>query len=496
MINLIGQQFGNYRLIRQLGKGGFGEVYLGRHIHIQRDAAIKLLLNLEQDEIEQFRQEAQIIAKLTHSRIVTIFDYDVAGDTPFIVMQYAEHGTLRGRYQRGTQVPLAEVVKYITQAAEGLQFAHDHQVVHRDIKPENMLLGPGGELLLSDFGIAVMWSGTRSIGTQDASGTLAYMPAEQILKHPRPASDQYALAITAYEWLSGARPMSESRMGLGIIQMQYPAVKAPLLQQLVPHLPQKVDDVLQRALSSDWQERFSTIREFAQELERAANPGSRPFQASYETQPDTQATMPTSLSLAPNLLPSPRLPQTLGYATIAPPPPPESYMAAPRQPAFAYPSPMVSFTPLIPAQSSLLRQTLALLGKILSIIGMIIGVFIALFGFLGIFAAFGDTSGAFVDVSLGGLLAFFGILVFFIARMRRSPIPITKARKVESTIGWLIGIIIILFSIGTIIALNLYPKNSYGYNFGRGDLIAFNVFTIIFGAVIWWVTRIRIKKTP
>ena len=81
MESFTGRQFGNYRLIRHLGTGGFGEVYLGQHIHIQREAAIKILLKLEPDEIEQFRQEAQIIANLTHPRIVTIFDYDVAGET-------------------------------------------------------------------------------------------------------------------------------------------------------------------------------------------------------------------------------------------------------------------------------------------------------------------------------------------------------------------------------------------------------------------------------
>src|ERR1700736_5060393 len=105
MLNLTGRQFGNYRLTRHLGTGGFGEVYLGTHIHLQREAAIKVLLKLDAQEIEQFRKEAQIISQLTHPHIVTLFDYDVAGETPFIVMMYAVQGTMRERYRSGTRVP-------------------------------------------------------------------------------------------------------------------------------------------------------------------------------------------------------------------------------------------------------------------------------------------------------------------------------------------------------------------------------------------------------
>lgn len=360
MADLTGQQFGNYRLIRHLGTGGFGAVYLGMHVHLRREAAIKILLKLDEREIEQFRREAQIIARLVHPHIVTLFDYDVMAGTPFLVMMYAEQGTMRERYRRGTRAPLAEVTEYIIQAAQGLQFAHDQHVLHRDVKPANMLLGPRGELLLSDFGVAVMWSGTRSISTQNASGTHVYMAPEQYRGHPRPASDQYALAITAYEWLSGARPMADSPLGLGMLQMTRPEVQAPPLRRVIPLLPSRVDDVLRRALASDWQARFPSIAVFAEELARAASrdPGIHtrssaltrpalsspsmpplyltgqtrtPSETARRVMPDTQpSTAPThrpSETTPPplpqrNALTPPPPPPDAGYPAYAPPPPP------------------------------------------------------------------------------------------------------------------------------------------------------------------------------
>ena len=302
MSNLTGHQLGNYRLVRHLGTGGFGEVYLGTHIHLQRESAIKLLLRLDKQEIELFRNEAQIIARLNHPHIVTLFDYDVAGEMPFIVMMYAQQGTMRARHRPGTRIPLSEVIKYITQAASGLQFAHDQHVLHRDIKPANMLLGPGEQLLLSDFGIAVMWSGTRSISTQKVIGTHGYMAPEQFQGRPRPASDQYSLAITTYEWLSGSRPMADAPLGLGMLQLVRPETEIPAVRRVAPHLPPKLDNVLQRALSSDWQARFSSVREFAEELTRAANSGGP---ITYTTRPEmsAQATSPATPTLQPPVQP-------------------------------------------------------------------------------------------------------------------------------------------------------------------------------------------------
>src|SRR5947209_3022138 len=104
-VDYVGQRLGNYRLIRQLGQGGFAEVYLGEHIHLKTQAAVKLLhKRLTNDDIENFRREAQTIASLVHPHIVRVLDFGVEGHAPFLVMDYAPNGTLRSRHPKGTRV--------------------------------------------------------------------------------------------------------------------------------------------------------------------------------------------------------------------------------------------------------------------------------------------------------------------------------------------------------------------------------------------------------
>src|SRR5260370_28602992 len=207
MADRTGQQFGNYRLVRLLGQGGYAEVYLGQNLRLNQQAAIKVLhTHLTQAEAEHFQQEAQTISTLVHPSIIRVFDYDVQDGVPFLVMDYAPNGSLRQRYTKGSLVPLPQVVSWVKQVADALQYAHDQKFIHRDVKPENMLLGRRDEVLLSDFGIATIAHSSGSLGTQDAVGTLSYMAPEQIAGHPRAASDQYALGRVVYECRCGSRP--------------------------------------------------------------------------------------------------------------------------------------------------------------------------------------------------------------------------------------------------------------------------------------------------
>jgi len=174
-------RLGNYRLVRLLGHGGFANVYLGEHIHLNTHAAIKLLhTSLTDDERAKFLEEARTIALLEHPHIVRVLEYGVEHETPFLVMNYAPGGTLRQLHPKGTRLPPATIVSYVEQVAEALQYAHDQKIVHRDVKPENMLLGRGNEVLLSDFGIAVIAHSTQSQALQEVGGTAPYMAPEQI----------------------------------------------------------------------------------------------------------------------------------------------------------------------------------------------------------------------------------------------------------------------------------------------------------------------------
>src|SRR5579859_4448301 len=207
MDNLVEKQLGNYRLTRFLGRGGFAHVYLGEHIYLKTQAALKVLhVHLTPDAQQSFLREAQTIAHLEHPSIVRVLEYGVEGDVPFLVMQYAPQGTLRQRYPRGTRVPADTVLPYVQQIASALDYAHQQHLIHRDIKPENMLLGRNNEVLLSDFGLVQLARSTDSQSKQALAGTFACMAPEQLQGKPRQASDQYALGIVVYEWLSGSFP--------------------------------------------------------------------------------------------------------------------------------------------------------------------------------------------------------------------------------------------------------------------------------------------------
>jgi serine/threonine protein kinase len=267
MADFIGQQLGNYRLTRLLGRGGFADVYLGDHIYMHTQAAIKVLYNqLTPVDIEQFRLEAQTVAKLDHPHIVRVLEFGMEGSAPFLVMTYAPNGTLRQRHPRGTPLLPSTILEYVKQVASALQYAHEQKLIHRDVKPENMLLGQRNEVLLSDFGIALPAQTSRSQRTQEAIGTIAYMAPEQIQGKPRPASDQYSLGIVVYEWISGSFPFPGQ--GLDLYGQHLYALPAPLREK-VPSVPVGVEQVVMTALAKDHHQRFPSIQDFAKALEQA-----------------------------------------------------------------------------------------------------------------------------------------------------------------------------------------------------------------------------------
>lgn len=265
--NLIGQQWGNYRLKQLLGRGGFAEVYLGEHVRLHITAAVKLLhTHLSDEGAAAFQHEAQVIADLAHPHIVRVLDFDVQKGRPFLVLDYAPGGSLKRLHPRGSRVPSVQIVEYVRQLADALSYAHEQKLIHRDIKPENMLVGRLKEVLLTDFGIVAIAHSTSSMSTQASMGTLPYMAPEQIQGKPRPQSDQYALAVTVYQWLSGTQPFQGSSVE---IIAQHLGVPAPSLHIKVPEISQEVDQVVLKALAKAPQERFATVQDFAVALEQA-----------------------------------------------------------------------------------------------------------------------------------------------------------------------------------------------------------------------------------
>lgn len=270
MMERIGQQLGNYRLIRLLGSGGSADVYLGEHVHLGTQAAIKVLHSgsMIHNMQESFIKEARIIAPLTHPNIVRLLEFGFAGQTPYLVMDYAPGGSLRQKYPRdGTLPNPREMLNYTRQVASALQYAHDESIIHRDVKPENMLFGRDGRVLLSDFGIARAQSahtltGTGMIGTPD------YIAPEQLEKNkPHLASDQYALGIVVYEWLAGRVPFQGSTVME--VAFQHLSATPPPLREFVRDVPDDVEKVIFKTLAKDPGQRYHSVTDFAEALEKA-----------------------------------------------------------------------------------------------------------------------------------------------------------------------------------------------------------------------------------
>ncbi len=258
-----------YELVERIGKGGMGEVFLARQVALGRLVAIKFLIPAGEsdpaEDLERFRREAKLMARVSHPNILSIFDSGEANGRPYLVMEYVEGGDLRRLMRPGEPVPPCQVLSIVVPVAEALGYLHRHGIIHRDLKPENILLHDGRNPRVSDFGIAVLRAGTGGVErTTKGVGTLGYIAPEQ---HYRlkvdERADQYSLAALAYEMLTGHLP-------LGIF-------KPP--SELNSSLPPAVDATIGRGLEESPKDRFPTVREFGEALEAAlatATAGSPP----------------------------------------------------------------------------------------------------------------------------------------------------------------------------------------------------------------------------
>lgn len=276
---LVGKELGTYRLTRLLGRGPLAEVYLGRHLRKDTEAAIKILfLPLDERAARSFLQEERSIIGLAHRNILHLFDVDILPNSPaarheglpYLVMDYAPGGTLRQRHQPGQRIPLEMVVLYVQQIAAALHYAHDHRRLHLDLKPENLLLGKQEEVLVADFGIATMLRQELAhLVNGSFAGAPLYAAPEQFEERGQvgPASDQYALGVLAYEWLTGSLPFEGDWRALS---QQKRTQDPPPLRAKAPALPVELERTVLQALARNPRARFATVGEFATLLEKTA----------------------------------------------------------------------------------------------------------------------------------------------------------------------------------------------------------------------------------
>jgi eukaryotic-like serine/threonine-protein kinase len=285
---LEGQQCSHYRLIKLLKRGGMGEVYLGEDTRLNRQVAIKVIYTdsaspfdpkAAQEAVRLFFREARVIAQFDHVHILPLYDSgeDIINETKvmYMVMPLRQEGSFADWWIEHAQknpLPLPAVERVVRQAAEALQHAHDRQVVHKDVKPSNFLVRGRAEhpsqldLQLADFGIARIALVTTS-ESQSIRGTPSYMAPEQWNGDPVPATDQYALAVMAYELLTGRNPFEGG--GYQQLWYQHNTKRPERPSSINPSIPREIDEILLRALEKDPRQRFSSISVFAHAFQRA-----------------------------------------------------------------------------------------------------------------------------------------------------------------------------------------------------------------------------------
>jgi serine/threonine protein kinase len=266
-----GRRLGPYRIEGVLGRGGMAEVYRGVHTTLERDVAIKVLnpdLNADPTFPLRFLREAKTVARLNHPNIVTIYDFGEIGELAYLVMELATGGTLhdQARYYR----TLSQVVAGLAPVGEGLQYAHDRDIVHRDIKPINILLNDEQRPLLADFGLARVVS--ESLDATEAGyilGTPQYMAPEQAGDDPVDhRADIYALGIITYQLIAGRVPYDGPSF-YAIID-QHRSAPPPSIRAIAPSAPPALDAAIRRATAKRPQERFPRVMDFIGELQHAA----------------------------------------------------------------------------------------------------------------------------------------------------------------------------------------------------------------------------------
>ncbi len=320
------QRIGDYEIVRELGHGGMGQVFLVRNVISDRVEAMKVLLPdlaQQQDLANRFMREIKLLASLDHPNIAQLRTAFTANNQLVMIMEYVEGDTLAHRLELGA-FATADILNYMTQVLSALSYAHGKNIIHRDIKPANMMLTPQGVVKLMDFGIA---RSTQDIGmttTGTTLGSLDYMSPEQVKGETTDSrSDLYSTGVSLYEMATGRR-MFSATSSYSVMEAQVKEVPRPPIE-LQPTMPKSLSDIIMMAVAKDPAQRFQTADAFRNALSQVgvatatAAAGAPAQQPSFTPPQLTQAAQTTTLTPTPTPTVTPRQPQE-GCAVLEPRP--------------------------------------------------------------------------------------------------------------------------------------------------------------------------------
>jgi TolB-like protein/DNA-binding winged helix-turn-helix (wHTH) protein/Flp pilus assembly protein TadD len=272
------ETLGRYRLTGKIGVGGMGEVYHAQDSHLGREVAVKVLPpGVLQDEKARvrFRREAELLCRLNHPNIATVYDFETRDGTDFLVMEYIRGVTLSDKVAAGP-LPEKEVLRLGLQMAEGIAAAHDQGVIHRDLKPGNLRVTPDGWLKILDFGLARAASTVSEntvtqteVQPTQVEGTLRYMAPEQVRGQAMDArTDIYAAGSVLYEMATGQAPF-DNKLTTALVEAILHQSPRPL-RQLNSAISPRLEEIIFKCLEKDPGDRYQSAKELAVDLRRAA----------------------------------------------------------------------------------------------------------------------------------------------------------------------------------------------------------------------------------
>ena len=284
-------RIGKYNVLERIGRGGFGDVFLGRDTVIKRPVAIKVCTSAEAALKQRFFREAEIAGRLRHPNITTIHDTGSFGESPYLVQEYLPGEDLAQLIERHHSTPLTQRLDYLIQIARGLEHAHQQGVVHRDVKPSNIRLLDDGGVKILDFGVARLLGAKKRLTlTGMRIGTVCYMAPEQLRCKPADArADLFSFGVLAFELLTSVHPFKVRGHSMMYQILEFEPLA---LRDVWPTCPKRLARCVMRCLEKDAGDRFADMSEVLSELEQVELQAPRMV-------PETQITQVRQLSTAP-----------------------------------------------------------------------------------------------------------------------------------------------------------------------------------------------------